>query len=130
MSIIMGNEKLKKILIAEDEKAYSRALVFKLQKSGFDAESVSNGEEVLKAVKEGHYDLLLLDLIMPKMDGFTVLKELKNQNISLPTMILSNLGQIEDETRARDLGAIDFLPKSNITIADVITKVEKFLAPI
>lgn len=117
----------KKILIAEDERAYSRALVLKLQNAGFEAESVLNGEEALEAIKKTNFDLMFCDLVMPKMNGFILLEELKKQEIKLPVIILSNLSQSEDEKKAKELGAIDFLAKSNIPIAEVILKVENFL---
>ena len=63
----MPDNKLKKILIAEDERAYSRALVLKLQNAGFEAESAENGEVALEMIKKSNYDLILSDLVMPKM---------------------------------------------------------------
>ena len=118
---------MKRILIAEDEKAYSRALVLKLKNSGFEAESTENGEEALAAIAKGGFDLLLCDLVMPKVNGFTVLEEIKKQNIDLPVVILSNLSQTTDEKKARDLGAVEFLAKSNITLAEVVTKIKEIL---
>ncbi|MCX6793100.1 MAG: response regulator [Candidatus Falkowbacteria bacterium] len=123
----MTEQKLKRILIAEDEKAYSRALVLKLKNSGFEAESAPDGEAALEAIKNNHFDLLLCDLVMPKVNGFEVIEEIKKQKLDLPVIVLSNLSQADDEKKARALGAIDFLPKSNITLAEVISKVKGIL---
>lgn len=116
----------KKILIAEDEKSYSRALVLKLQNAGFKAESVNNGEEALDSIKKGSFDLLLCDLVMPKMNGFQVLEEIKKQGLKIPVIGLSNLSQADDEEKMRGAGAVDFLSKSNTPIVDVIKRVENF----
>jgi len=123
----MTQEVLKRILIAEDEAAYSRALVLKLKNAGFHAQSVDNGEDALSIVVKDNFDLLLCDLIMPKMNGFTLLEEFKKRQIKIPVIILSNLSQSDDEIKARKLGAVDFLIKSNIQISDVVSKVQKLL---
>lgn len=122
----MSETNTKTVLIAEDEKSYSRALVLKLQHSGFSVHTAENGSEALDKLKKEKIDLLLLDLIMPKMDGFTVLENMKNAGISTPVMVLSNLGQQDDEKKARKFGAIDFLNKSNMQIIDIISKVQLF----
>lgn len=124
----MTDKKPKKILIAEDERAYSRALVLKLQNAGFKVEGVENGEEALEAIKKGNFDLLLCDLVMPKMNGFQLLEEIKNKGLNIPVIGLSNLSQADDEKKMRDSGAIDFLSKSNTPIIDVITKVQRYFA--
>lgn len=126
MLYYMSDKQPKRILIAEDEKAYSRALVLKLQNAGFEAESVENGEEALEAIKKGHFDLLLCDLVMPKMNGFQVLEEIKKQGLNIPAIVLSNLSQADDEKKGRGAGAVDFMIKSNTPIVNVIAKVENF----
>ena len=73
----MNPESLGKILIADDEKALARAVELKLNHSGFNAKSVSNGREVLDILKKEKFDLILLDLIMPEIDGFEVIAELQ-----------------------------------------------------
>jgi DNA-binding response OmpR family regulator len=117
----------KKILIGEDERPMAKALELKLNRSGFDAKAVNDGEEVLKALKEDKYDLLFLDLIMPKVDGFGVLEELKKRGEKVPVIILSNLSQTEDEKRAKELGAIDFFIKSNTPISEVVNHARDIL---
>lgn len=123
----MAAPKTKRILIAEDEKAYSRALSLKLQNAGFEIEVAENGEEALVALKKSHFDLVLCDLIMPKMNGFVVLEEIKKLGLEVPIIVLSNLSQADDEKKVRALGAVDFLAKSSIQIAEVINKVHEFL---
>jgi DNA-binding response OmpR family regulator len=122
-----SDKKIKHILIAEDEKPYSRAMVLKLQHAGFDAQSVGDGEEAVALLKTKKFDLLILDLVMPKMDGFGVLEELKKLSIKLPIMVLSNLTQDEDKKKTQDLGVQVFVEKSNTAIVDVINKVEEIL---
>lgn len=118
------NQKIKRVLVAEDEKSHSQALVLKLKNSGFDVTTVQDGEEAMKLIREQKFDFLTLDLMMPKMDGYAVLTEIKKGGIMLPTMVLSNLSQPEDEKRARDLGAVEFLNKANTSIADVVDKIK------
>ncbi len=117
----------KKILIIEDEKPMARALELKLARAGFEATSASNGEDGLAMLEKETFALILLDLVMPKMDGFSVLGELKQKNIQTPVIILSNLSQEDDEKRAKALGAKDFFIKSNTPIAAIVEQVNKFL---
>jgi len=119
--------KPKKILIMEDEKPMARAMVLKLTHAGFEATSANNGEEGLAILEKENFSLILLDLIMPKMDGFSVLEALKQKNIKTPVIILSNLSQEDDEKRAKELGAKDFFIKSNTPIAEIVERVNKFL---
>ncbi len=118
---------MKKVLIIEDEKAIAKALELKLKKAGFDARGVSNGQEGLDILQKEKYDLILLDLVMPVMDGFTMLTELKKMNIEVPVIILSNLSQKGDEKKARDLGAKDFFIKSNTSISFIVEEVKKII---
>ncbi len=117
----------KKILIIEDEKPMAHALQLKLAHEGFEAKSVFNGEEGLAILKSETFDIILLDLVMPKVDGFKVLGMLKEHNIKTPVMILTNLSQEEDEKRARDLGAVEFFIKSNTPIAQIVGRVKEKL---
>ncbi len=119
--------KSKKILLAEDEKSLAQAMQLKLTHQGFEVTCVSNGEEILAEVKKEPYDLIVMDLIMPKMDGFTALEELKKQGNSIPIIVTSNLGQEEDITRTKSLGAADYIIKSNTPIAEIVTKIEQAL---
>jgi len=115
----------KRIIIAEDEAPMARALSLKLERVGFEATHVSNGEEALNEMKKGKFDLALIDLVMPKMDGFSLLEEMKKKKIKTPVIVLSNLSQEEDAEKAKKMGAKGFFVKSNTTIADIIKEVEK-----
>ncbi len=117
----------KRVLIVEDERPLSHALEMKLKNQGYDTHVVMNGADALTEVKKGGYGLVLLDLIMPVMDGFAVLQELKTQKIKIPVIVLSNLGQDEDRAKTKDLGAIDYFVKSNTPIADIVTRVKAAL---
>lgn len=119
-----------KIVIAEDDKFILRALVDKFKREGYEVTEASNGEEALLKVKEVKPDIMLLDLVMPKKNGFDVLAEMKlDDTISkIPVLVLSNLGQDSDVKKAKDLGAVDFYIKSNSPIAGVVEKVKHFIA--
>lgn len=120
--------KQKHILVVDDEKPLARALELKLTHEGFTAQQFGDGDQLLKYIQEkGKADLILLDLMMPIVDGFTVLERMKEKNIKIPVMILTNLSQAEDEKRVRDLGAKDFIVKSNTPIIEIIEKVKVFL---
>lgn len=118
---------LKRILIVEDEHPLAHALELKFRHEGFDTHISLDGEEALKEATEGKYDVILLDLIMPRMDGFTFLQEMKNRGVKTPTVILSNLGQDEDKERAKSLGAIGYYVKSNTPITEIIKQVQTIL---
>ena len=118
-------ENQKKILIAEDERAIASILALKLNHAGYNAETAPDGEAALEMLKAKTYDLILLDLIMPKKDGFSVLEELKKRGTTTPVIVLSNLGQERDVSRAKELGAIDFFIKSNTPLIDIAERVQK-----
>lgn len=124
----MTTEKKKKILVVEDEKAMSHALQLKLEKEGFTVTLAENGEKAKEEVESGSFDLILLDLIMPEMDGFTFLKEIKEKGKDkTPVIVLSNLSQPEDEEKVHASGADAFYIKSNTTITEVVSEVKRFL---
>lgn len=121
----VGGGKL--ILIVEDERPLSHALEMKLKSQGYATKVVTNGQDAIAELKNGKYEIVLLDLIMPVMDGFGVLEEMKNQKLKVPVIVLSNLGQDEDRTKAKALGAVDYFVKSNTPIADIVAKVKQSL---
>lgn len=118
----------KKILIAEDEKPMANALNLKLTSAGFETEVVYDGEATIEAFKKSKYDLLILDLVMPKKDGFIVLEELKKMKITTPIVVASNLGQSEDKKRAMELGARGYFVKSDTTLTQIIEQIKKIFA--
>lgn len=117
----------KSVLVIEDEKSMAQALELKLAHVGFRAQTAGNGEEGIAILKKQKFDLIILDLVMPKLDGFGVLQFLKDQGVTTPVIVLSNLSQVEDEKRARALGAKEFFIKSNTPIADIVERVKKIL---
>lgn len=115
----------KTVLIVEDEKPLSHALEMKLKNQGFGTKVVTNGQDAIKELKEHKYNLVLLDLIMPVMDGFAVLEEMRSQKLKVPVIVLSNLGQDEDRAKTKSLGAVDYFVKSNTPIADILNRVKE-----
>lgn len=125
----MPDNKPKRILIAEDEKAYSRALVLKLQNAGFEAESVENGEEALAAIKSGNFDLVLSDLVMPKMDGIEMAQKLRMDEWGKDAkiIILTNLSDMDKTQQALENNIFQYIIKTDSKIEDVVMKVKEFI---
>lgn len=117
----------KRVLIIEDEKPMARALQLKLAHTGFEADMAFDGEAGLDALDRERYDLVILDLVMPKIDGFKVLAALKEQKNTTPVVVISNLGQEEDIRRAKELGAKEYFVKSNTSLADIVKHIKKTL---
>ena len=118
-----------KILIVEDDKFLRDLIVQKLKKEGFAIFEAVDGEEGLKITKEKHPDIILLDLILPGLDGFEVLRRIKSDApiAQIPVIVLSNLGQKEDMDRAMSGGAEDFMIKAHFTPGEIIAKVKSIL---
>ena len=116
----------KKILIAEDEKPLATVLNLKLKSSGFETKVVYNGEDALAALQDTHYDLLLIDIMMPKRDGFSVLESLAKAKDAPPIFVMSNLGQQEDIARVKTLGAKDYIIKADTSPIEITQKVMEF----
>ncbi|HTK04549.1 MAG TPA: response regulator [Candidatus Eisenbacteria bacterium] len=116
-----------KVVLVEDDKFLQKILMTKFIKEGFDVRSASDAEEGLQLILTEAPNIVLLDLILPKMSGFDLLTELKTnpKTKGIPVVILSNLGQEEDVARAKGLGAIDFLVKADISINEVVQKVKE-----
>ncbi|MEI7719742.1 MAG: response regulator [bacterium] len=111
----------------DDEKALANVLNLKLTNAGFETTVVYNGEDALTLLKAGSYDLALIDIMMPKRDGFSVLEELKKQGVATPVFALSNLGQEEDVAHVKALGAKEYIMKTDVSPADILGKVTAFL---
>lgn len=116
-----------KVLIVEDEKALARALQLKLTAAGFIVAVALDGDEGLAQLAEQKFDVILLDLVMPKRDGFSMLQEMKAKNNKTPVIVSSNLSQQEDIDRAKNLGAVDFYVKSDTSLVEIIEKVKAYL---
>jgi two-component system phosphate regulon response regulator PhoB len=119
----------KRILLVEDDDALANVYLMRLQAENFDVRRVSNGEEALAAAINYKPDLVLLDVMMPKVSGFDVLDILRNtpETANLKIIMLTALSQESDKERANSMGVDDYLVKSQVVIADVIDRVKHHL---
>jgi DNA-binding response OmpR family regulator len=119
----------KKILIVEDDKFLRELIAKKVKDENYQVAQAVDGEEALEKAKEENPDLILLDLILPGMDGFEVLRKIKEEASlsSIPVIILSNLGQSEEVERGLKLGAVDYLIKAHFTPGEIIEKIKRIL---
>lgn len=119
-----------RILLAEDDRLLRTAAATALRRHGFEILTATHGEEALALVQAKTPDLILLDLIMPKLDGFEVLRRLKAdpERRMIPVIVLSNLGQDSDVQRALDTGAAGYFVKSNLSLQDLVERVKETLA--
>ena len=118
-----------KVLIVEDDRFLRELMVRKLKMENFEVIEAEDGEQGLKKMKEEKPDLVLLDLILPEMDGFEVLEQKRKDDEikNIPVIILSNLGQKEEIDRGLQLGAKDYLVKAQFSPSEIIEKVKIFL---
>ena len=118
---------MQRILIVEDEPTLQKTLSVALEQAGYEIKGALDGEIGLKLAKEMKPDLILLDLILPKMDGFEVLEEIKKDEgiKDIPVIILTNLESSQDIEKALVLGAKTYLVKANYDLKDVIQKVKE-----
>lgn len=100
-----------KILLADDEKDLSKAVGTILTYSNYDVDIVSNGKEALEKINNTIYDLIILDIMMPVMDGIQALKEIRKNNIKTPVILLTAKSQVDDKVEGLDSGANDYLTK-------------------
>ena len=120
---------MKRILFIEDEAALQKTFSDILKSEGFEVISALDGETGLNLAKKENPDLILLDLILPKIHGLDLLKEIKqNENTkNIPVIVLTNVESIEKIDKALELGATTYLVKSDYSLEDVIAKVKKIL---
>ena len=100
-----------RILLAEDECSLSRAIVALLERNNYSADAVGDGEEALAYLAAGNYDAVILDIMMPRMDGLTVLRRLREQGSPIPVLMLTAKSEVEDKVLGLDSGANDYLTK-------------------
>ena len=119
-----------KILVVEDDKYLSSAYKVKLEKEGFEVKNVYDGDEAMNALKTFTPDAIILDLVMPGKDGFSVLEEVRKmeQYKNTPIIAASNLGQKDDIDKSMSLGATDYVIKSNLSLNDLIGKIKRLLS--
>jgi DNA-binding response OmpR family regulator len=123
---------MKKILFVEDETALQKAFGTILKDKGYDVISALDGETGLKLAKEVKPNLILLDLILPKVHGFEVLKKLKEEKETqhIPVIILTNLEDMENVGKALELGAMSYLVKAQYSLEEILEKIKKALGEI
>lgn len=119
-----------RILLVEDDRFLRKAAEVTLKRQGFDVLTAQDGEAGLQAARDTLPDLVLLDLIMPKMQGFQVLEYLKDDRTTaaIPVIVMSNLGQDSDVKRAMDAGAAAYVVKSNTALQSLVDTVRDVLA--
>ena len=100
-----------RLLLAEDEKSLSRAVTVLLRKSNYEVDSVYDGEEALAYLSSGNYDGAILDIMMPKVDGIQVLRQLRGRGSRLPVLLLTAKAEVDDKVLGLDSGANDYLTK-------------------
>ena len=123
------NEKSIKILIAEDDKFLKELYSLTFSNGPYDFSITSNGKEFLEKIKNFLPDIIIIDLIMPVMDGFDLIKSLKTnpEYKEIPIIVASSLGQSDDINKAIKLGASDYLVKSDIKATDITEKIKAIL---
>lgn len=125
----MDENKQKKILLVEDDDSLAAVYTTRLEAEGFSITRVPNGEDALASAISVRPDLILLDVMMPKVSGFDVLDILRNtpETANLKVVMLTALSQESDKARAEELGVDDYLVKSQVVIADVVERVKHHL---
>lgn len=125
----MSDASQKTILLVEDDDRLANVYETRLQAEGFKTKRVANGEDALAAALQVKPDLILLDVMMPKVSGFDVLDILRNtpETTNVKIIMLTALSQDSDRERAKSLGVDDYLIKSQVVIADVVDKINEHL---
>ena len=119
----------RRILLVEDDRFLRKAAETTLKQQGYTVITAADGEEALRLARSGPLDLILLDLIMPKLQGFEVLRALKADaaTAATPVIILSNLGQESDVRQAMEAGAAGYFVKANLSLQDLVKRVGEVL---
>ena len=125
----MADERKHKILLVEDDESLASVYVERFEAEGFEVKHVANGEDALTNAIEFKPELILLDVMMPKISGFDVLDILRNtpETANVHIIMLTALSQEKDKEKAKQLGVDDYLVKSQVVIADVVDRVRYHL---
>lgn len=115
----------KRILIVEDERPLAHALELKLTHEGFATTVANNGKDGFDLIENGSFDVVLLDMMMPVMDGFQVLERLREKKKKPVVFVLSNLSQHEDESRVLEAGAAKYFIKSDTPLSVIVDEVKR-----
>ena len=118
-----------RVLIIEDDTFLAGMYVTKLTLENFDVQLASDGLQGLKLIRETKPDIILLDILLPKLSGFDILKAIKRnpQTKSVPVILLTNLGEKRDVVKGLDLGAVDYLIKAHFTPGEIIEKIKSII---
>jgi DNA-binding response OmpR family regulator len=121
--------KPKKILLVEDDQMLREMYQTKFKSDGYEVETAANGADGLSLTKSGLPDIVMLDIILPMLDGFAVLEKVKADETTknIPVVLLTNLGTDEDRAKGEKLGAVDYLVKANMTPEQVSKTIKKYL---
>jgi len=122
-------DQARRILLVEDDRFLRKAAETTLERNGFEVSTAVDGEDALRSIRKEAPDLILLDLIMPKVQGFEVLRAVKADPVTagIPVIILSNLGQDRDVERALEHGAAAYLIKANLSLDELVKQVRRTL---
>lgn len=124
----MDEQAKKRILVVEDDRSLQNALSEILAQEGYEVICAFDGEEALRKIGEENVNLILLDIILPKKDGYEVLAEIKKgEKKNIPVLILTNLEEVDNVQKALSLGATTFMVKSDFSLKDVLEKVKENL---
>jgi len=118
------------VMLVEDDEFLSDIYKKKFEMEGFKITYADNGEKGLAEIKKKKPDIILLDILMPKMDGFTVLENLKKEDSEvkdIPVILLTNLGQKDDVEKGKEKGAVDYLIKAHFKPSEVVDKIKEVL---
>ncbi len=118
------NTTVHSILLVEDEAPLANVLMAELNNNGFTVVHAENGDDALKEAKKKHFDLILCDIVMPQLDGFATLENMRKENINTPVIMLTNLSQEEEKAKAKKLGALDYIVKSATSLDEIIQKIK------
>lgn len=125
----MAKKEGKKVLVVEDDRFLVKAYEAKLKGEGFDVAVAHDGVEAMDYLAKQKPGIVLLDLIMPRMDGFDVLEAMKKQSDlkKIPVLILTNLGQEDDRKRGLEFGAVDYIVKADYSLAQIVDLIKKHI---
>jgi CheY-like chemotaxis protein len=119
-----------RIVVADDDRMFRKVAETTLRRQGYDVATASDGEEALQLIRSERPDMIVLDLIMPKLQGFDVLQTLKQDTLTsaIPVIVLSSLTQEQDKQEALDLGAVAYFNKTTFSMSELVKQVERTLA--
>jgi len=116
------------ILVVEDDTYLSKIIVNRLEEEGFIVQSADNGASALVMTRAQEFSLILLDLLMPVMDGFDFLRKIKERGVQTPVVVFSNLSHNQHKEEVIKLGADSFYVKSDISVDEIVKKIKKLLS--